>query len=518
MPHEAHPDPVSGRASFSERLRAQRGPGLFRRHRPLVLSSGAVVLAALAAILWMVLLAGRRTLPETVVARRGLFMVTLREIGEIHAEEVTDVYSRAMGQVIWLIEEGRKVKPGDLLVKLDDTDILLRIEEEERQRDPRRSEYERAVAEVETVKGRLGLRVRQAEQRLEMAQWRLTDIRLHPTEDELSLASLDVEEAAHRCERAQKAYGRASEMNARGIVSDVEFKRSRLEALDAEAGLKLAELRFELKKKGPTRLDEESARLQVELAKLALEEVKASAEADLVIAEKVVEIARARVDKAEGWLVRLRREHENCSIRATVAGTVRMKEVWKGTGQTSRIHLGEIARWGQAPCSVADSSRLQVRILINEVDALRVLPSMKAVVRPVALPGVELPGSVRSISRQAFDKNEKLGHLALKKAGRAGVSVVEVELDLLETDPRVKLGFTAMVEIVLDERPSAILVPTSTLLYEGDQAYCFSPQGERRPVKVIDSNELEYAVEGLEEGEEIVRDVLRSVERTDARH
>ncbi len=505
MPREAHSDPVSERVSFSERLSFQRGRGIFSRHRLLVLCSAAIALPALVAIISVVLFAGPATLPGTVAARRGRLMVTLREIGEIHAEETTDVYSRAMGEVIWLIEEGREVKPGDLLVKLDDTDILLRVEEEERQLVPRRSEYERAATEVETARERRGLRVRQAELRLEVAEWQLTNVLLHPTEDEISLASLEVEEAAHRRNRTRNAYERASDMNARGIVSDVEFKRSRLEALDAEANLKLAELKFELKKKGPTRLAEESARLQVGLAKLALEETRGSAEADLVIAEKAAEIARARVDKAEGYLERLKREHENCSIRASVAGTVRLKEVWKGTGQMSRIHLGEIARWGQAPCSIADASHLQARILINEIDALRIHSSMKAVVRPVALPGVELPGSVRSVSRQAFDKNEKLGQLALKKAGRAGVSVVEVEVDILDADPRVKIGFTAVVEVVLDELPSAVLVPTSVVLHEGDEAYCLLSSGERRRVRVLGSNELECAVEGIEEGQEIIR-------------
>ena len=519
MPREAGRGwSIPGRASWSERLRLQRGPGFFSQRRLLVVSAGGVLLAALAMTLWAALFGGRRMLPDTAAARSGRLMVSLRETGEIHAEQVTDVYSRAMGEVSWLIEEGREVEPGELLVKLDDTDILLRIEEQERQLGPRRSEYERAVAEVEAAKDRLGLKVRQAELRLETAEWRRTDLLRHPTDDERQLAWLEVEQATLRHERARRKYERASEMNARGLLSDTELRRSRLEALDAEANLKLARLRFELKKKGPAHLDVESARLQAELAKLALEEAKASAETDLVMAENSAEIARARLDKAEGHLERLRRELENCSIRAPVAGTVRLKEVWKGTGQLSRIHLGEIARWGQAPCSVADSSRLQARILVNEVDALRIRPSQKAIVRPVALRGVELPGRVRSVTRQAFDKNEKLGRLALKKAGRAGVSVVEVEVEVLETDPRVKLGFTAMVEIVLEEHPSAILVPTSALLYEGDAAYCFSPEGEKRPVRVLGSNELECAVEGLKKGEEVVRDGARALEGTHSRN
>ena len=157
-------------------------------------------------------------------------------------------------------------------------------------------------------------------------------------------------------------------------------------------------------------------------------------------------------------------------------------------------------------------------MLVNEVDAFRIRPSMKAIVRPVALPGVELPGRVRSVSFQAFDKNEKLGHLALKKAGKAGVSVVEVEVELLENDPRVKLGFTAMVEIVLEEIPSAVLVPASAILHEGDQAYCLTADGRKKRVKVVGSNELARAVEGLEEGEEIARDALKALGRTDPRY
>ena len=519
MPREIHPGwRLAGRVPWSERLRRQRGPGLFGRHRLVALiSAGGVSALAVGAVLTILLGRGGRPL-EKVLARRGRLAVTLREVGELHAEQATDVYSRAMGEVTWLIEEGKEVKPGDLLVELDDTDIVRKIEEQERQLDPTRSEYERSVAEVDAAKGRRRLRVRQAELKLQMAEWKLTDLLIHPTEDEMRLASLEVEEARLKSERARKKYERATEVNERGMLSGSELKRARLEALDAKANLGLAELRFELRERGPGRLSVETARLEVARGKMVLEEERASGQANLVIAEKAVQIAGARLDKAESWLERLKRDLENCSIRAPVAGTVRLKEVWKGTGELTRIHLGEIARWGQAPCSIADSSRLQARMMVSELDALSVRPGMEAVVRPTALPGVELRGEVRRMSPQAFDKNEKLGELALKKAGRAGVNVVEVEIGVLETDPRVKLGFTATVEVVLAVFPSAVLVPTSALFYEGEEAYCFLGDGARRHVKVIGSNELECAVEGIEEGEEIVRDALRAAGRSDAGH
>ena len=104
---------------------------------------------------------------------------------------------------------------------------------------------------------------------------------------------------------------------------------------------------------------------------------------------------------------------------------------------------------------------MQARILVNEVDSMAVREGMPATVRLTAYPGLELAGRVARVGASASDKNEKLGHLALKKAGRAGVNVVEVLVDILErpfppaqgrhgTAPTLRGGHTVTVMIDLD--------------------------------------------------------------------
>jgi multidrug resistance efflux pump len=125
-------------------------------------------------------------------------------------------------------------------------------------------------------------------------------------------------------------------------------------------------------------------------------------------------------------------------------------DTWKGSSELSRIEVGETARWGQLLCKIADPTRMQVVVVVNEVDALEVHRGQPAAVRFTAFPGAVVRGKVASVASTARDRNELLGSLALEKAGRAGVSAVEVVVELDEQPSGLRGGNTALVEILPD--------------------------------------------------------------------
>lgn len=457
--------------SWSERFKMSRPPSWWERKGFRV---GVLVLAGVfacgAAVAWVVNYF-RKT--PVRIQKGPDYPLRLVEAGELVSAHVTPVYAQSSGEVVWLIEEGSTVKEGDVLIRLDETAIRQRLEEEERQLIPRKTELARAEQELATVRLTGPLAVRKAEIALEKAMLQLETLQSLPDPNELAVAELDWKLARLTSEKAAKTLARTRELAAWNLATETELKQRELEALDAEANAQLAALRLELVKAGASALSMESARLQVEKARLAVEEARFTSESDIVIAEKAVEVARARLAKAERGLERLRQDLANCAIRSPADGRVAFVDVWKGSQKTSRIEIGETCFHGQVLCRIADPNKMQARIFVNEVDALAVREGLPATVRLTAYPGIELKGRVARIAASASDKNEKLGPLALKKAGKASVSVVEVLVDL-EDQPfqtkederlqgwRLRGGHTVTVSVDLER------TRTSTLVREKD--------------------------------------------------
>lgn len=461
---------TSPHTSWSRRLQARRRP----RWWNVWLGEGRVrvglgVLGAALVVLAVVgIVAARRGRrgregPSPLATQQGRRLV---EMGDLRSAEETPVYTRTSGEVVWLIDEGALVEAGDVIARIDETAVREKLEEEERQLLPRRQDLERAESGLKAAKARGPLNVRLAEIKLDQARWRLNDLMMRPTEEELTEAKLDLRVAAVLRDKTKQELGRVEELARRGLAADAELRAARLKALNAGAEAGLAALRLDILKSGPSRLSLESARLKVEKAKLEVEEARFLRETDVTIAEKTVQIARARLSSHERQIERRGRDLENCEVRAPVAGRVAFVEVWKGSKQTSRIEIGETCRWGQMICKMADPSRMEVRVLVNEVDSLRLRVGQRAKARLTAFPGSEIEGRVAQIGPSAADKNEKLGHLALRKAGQAGVNVVEVAIALDRPPPGFRGGYTARVEIDLaddDEAPGAPLAEEKTL-------------------------------------------------------
>jgi multidrug resistance efflux pump len=386
----------------------------------------------------------------------------LVEVGELRSSSVWPVSADASGEITWLIGEGALVGPDDVVARIDDNQTKLRLEEKEREAVPLRSDVELRRQALESVRVLGPLKVRLAQIGLAKAQWQLDDLKLHPTEEELAGARLDLRVAALKHEKAAGELERTRQIAARGLATDTELRQRKLEALGAQADAQLAGLKLSVLSAGADRLTLESARLDAEKSRLIVEEERFASEADIVIAEKDLEVGQANLAQGERELEHYREYLTRYQVKAGASGRVSFPEVWKGTETMSRREVGESIRVGHDLCQVVDPAKLEARLFVNEVDALALREGLPATVRLTALPGVEVPGRVASVSMSAFDKNEKLGRLALEKAGKAGVSVVEVKVRLdLETKivdadgaaidlGDLRGGHTATVEIELD--------------------------------------------------------------------
>ncbi|MCK4314693.1 MAG: HlyD family efflux transporter periplasmic adaptor subunit [Anaerolineae bacterium] len=326
-----------------------------------------------------------------------------------------------------LVQEGDIVSEGDLLARLETTDL------------------ERAAAQAE-------LSLSQAQVGLSQAQLRLGQLQEPPDDADIRQAEHAVEQAAaalkaaqldltavlnstllnETLEDAQKVfedrqhrYEARLEMYESGEEPDYWFVDQAQERLD-DARLNLDRIRQQ------GNAQSQDARNAVDRARQSYQETEDALERllegadplDVEAAQKDIEVARLDVEAAELSLEKASSNLENAQLVAPFAGTVVQVNVAPGDAVLS----GEVA------LVLATLDRLQAcTVDLTELDVARVDEGQEAVVTVDALSDVELQGHVTRIGLQSVDYRGDVTY------------PVTVELD--EAAPELRWGMTAMVEI-----------------------------------------------------------------------
>jgi HlyD family secretion protein len=195
------------------------------------------------------------------------------------------------------------------------------------------------------------------------------------------------------------------------------------------------------------------------------------------------------VEEARGRIAVLRDQIDRATIRAEGPGLVVYRDLYFGNDHR-KPQIGDEVFPNQPIIALPDSSQFVVETRIREIDLHKVTASQRVQVRVDAYPDLRLQATVESI-----------GALAQEDTSRAGTKFFPLTIKLLATDPRLRTGMTAGVEIQVSSLASAVVVPLEAVFGERDRSYVVvnrRGRSERQPVKIAAANEFEAAVaEGL---------------------
>ncbi len=210
---------------------------------------------------------------------------------------------------------------------------------------------------------------------------------------------------------------------------------------------------------------------------------------DLETARTELSTAEAARAMAEAYLEEARLLRDATRVTARFSGVV--AEVWRGPGEfTSGQDTDPVMR-------VIDPTRLEIQVELPTSQAIRIRESQPATVLTL------VAGSFR-----ATVTRRPLGILV--ESATTPVRLTAPELSALT------LNDVVQVEMVLDERPDAVVVPAEAILRDGTSTYVMTagPDGiaSRRPVRIgLTSGGLAQITEGLEPGEFVVVQGLTEV-------
>lgn len=227
---------------------------------------------------------------------------------------------------------------------------------------------------------------------------------------------------------------------------------------------------------------------------LAVNRQKA-AKGQLVVSQAKVSEANAQVAQARASLERAEEELRNATIRAPIAGMVLTRDIEVGSPVSSILNLGANAT---LVMTLGDIKEVFVRGKVDEADIGQVKFEQPARI------------SVETFKERKFDGKVTL--ISPMGAEKDNVTTFEVKVSIDNPGNELKANMTANAEIILEERPNALIVPEAALSYDASRQASVDlfdpsqPTGRRTvPVKVGISNGTKaQLLEGVKKGDKVI--------------
>ncbi len=225
------------------------------------------------------------------------------------------------------------------------------------------------------------------------------------------------------------------------------------------------------------------ARRLLEAKAIASAEVEAL-EGQSLVMQRTTEAARAAVKQAQA----------NVEIARTAAGKSVVRAPFAGTVLDVKIEVGEATTPGTPVVLLADASALHVDAEVDEADLARIKEGMPADVTFDALPGERIRGAVSTIAP------------SVSRDARGGRSIaVDVSLPL---DPRLRVGMSADVDIIVAVHEHSSWVPPNAVIGRGAERSVYVVQGglaKKRAIEVgISTWEAVEIKSGVSEGDLVI--------------
>ena len=398
----------------------------------------------------------------------GDLIVTVTEQGILESAENTEIKCQVRGQstVIWVIEGGTEVKPGDVLVRLDTLAIEDAINERTKYAHWSRSAAERSQADVA---------------RAELAIPEYLEGRYH---SQLMTLEKDLAIGESDLRTAQNMLAHARMMEEQGYVSGLELE-------EKTAAVTQAKLHVEVKKTEIEVLQQFAKKMELETLTGNLNATKARHEADK---------ERAKMDAIRRDLALEERQH--CVVKAEKSGLVIHPSAARWFA-APEIREGATVHKDQVLLLMPDLSKMQVKVGIRESDVGRIQPAMAA---RVTLPDQTLRGEVSSV--------------ALVTAPVGWWTGNAVKYDTLIKLPAVaglRPGMSAEVEVIVARHQDVLTIPVAAVVETVEGHFCWvkTAQGaQRRSLRLGDTNDVFRVVEaGVKEGDQVLLNPL-ALEKT----
>ncbi|MFL2871348.1 MAG: hypothetical protein ACJZ8O_11450 [Pirellulaceae bacterium] len=371
--------------------------------------------------------------------RVGEFEHVIIEKGDVESAENIEVRCevRAKGsagtRIISVIEEGVRVKKGELLVELDASAL-------EDERDRQKIAVNQAKSRVISAESLLQQQEIAKEEYLKGTYF---------TNKQVAEGNILI--AEETINQAREKYNFSIRLAAQGFLTDTQLKTD-------EFAVKRSQLELDL------RLTELST-----LEDITKKKMLVGFDSDIKSAQVSVETERENLIEEEETFQEIEAQIEKCVINAPADGLViHANERGSRGGSEFRVEAGATVRERQAIIFLPNVDKMRVRVKVNEGNVSFVSDGggeiEQAQTAEIRLSGIEEPlrGKVTKVNRYPDPSNWFEGN----------VKRFSTFITLLDAPPSVRSGLTAEVSIFADRELGATQLPVTVLHDDSGDRFC----------------------------------------------
>lgn len=442
------------------------------------------------------------TSPLAVVAR-GPLVISLTEAGTVQSRDTVTVRSEVEGRntILWLADEGKTVKEGDLLVELDASKLeQSRVEQQIRALNAQ-ALLVQSRESLAVVQNQAQASVEAAELRVRFAQLDLEKYRSGQFPQDLRQAEADITIAREELQRSDETYEWSLRLQTNGYITRTELQADQLAVMRRRLDLELAEGRLALLTNFTREQTAEKLNSEIRQAELALERERRKSTSDVVRAEADLRAKESEATQQEDKLKQLVDQIGKCKIRAPAGGMV----VYATTARSHRwgndepLETGQEVVQRQELIQIPGQSGMKAEFRIPEASLAKIRTGLPARITVDALPGRAFGGRLQKIA-------------VLPDSGQSWLNpdlkLYDCEVEFDDGSSDLRPGMSCRVEVVIEEHADALHVPVACVVrIDGNPVvYVMESGGARpRPVEVgLDNNRVVHIRSGLAAGERVL--------------
>lgn len=411
---------------------------------------------------------------DRAALRRMSFKITAACTGRLEARRQIEIRSELdwRSNIVELVPEGKAVKAGELLLKLNTDELEQQLREEQLAVETARADAVAAENGYEIQVNENQSKLRQAESKLKLAelamqQWEQGEVKKKHKELELA-----IEKTARDLKRLEEKVETSRKLARQGFLSEDEKQRDEIELTEARSAAETARMDDLIYRsfKHPEELETKTAALDE--ARSELERVKLNNQIELASKESARTTRKKQLEIRQARLAELEKQLGKASIKAPVDGLVvyafSMGLGWRETP----LQIGQPVYRNELVMVLPDTSEMLAGVSIHESLAGKVKPGQPVDIKVDAAGGRVLRGTVESLGVLAESGDQR--DLETREY-KVKVSIAPESYKGIELKPSMRADAT----IILGEVENVLALPIQSLFNDGPLRFVYAQEGER---------------------------------------
>jgi HlyD family secretion protein len=442
------------------------------------------------------------TQPTTTV-QRGPLTISVIESGTLRPRQQV-VLRNEMDEdstIIFIVEEGKRVKKDDLIVELDasvwESDLVerrIRVENDQ-------AALINAQENLKVVTNQAAADIEQAELDFRFAQLDLKKYENGEFPRQVKQLETSITLAAEELSRAEEQLRWSKILFEEKYLAQTDLQQDELAAKKAELNLELAKVDLEVftDYTHVRSLDEFSS--NVKQMEMALERTRRRAVASIAQANAELRRAEAEFEEEKDRLAWVEGEVAKARITAPLDGMVlyasSVSRRWDS--DDGRIEVGTSVPERREIIYLPTADSYNADISVPEVNLNKLEVGQSATMRVDAIAGQVFKGNVASISPVADARSQWMN---------PNLKQYDVSVEMDPSEATFRNGMSCRVEIVVERYSNTLFLPVQSVVEHQGRTVVYRVEEEHVvpvPVEIgLDNNLFVRVISGVEEGDTIL--------------